>query len=196
MIEKSFRFHPQNVLLTLVLMGISMLFLALSVAYVYSRVQNHVPPVRLPFLFFINTLILGASSWTLIRAERAYDEGQTEAYQRQLVITLFLSFLFLFMQVMAWKQLFQQEIFVQTNVSSSFLYALSFLHFVHVIGGLPFMIWFVLQSSKKLKNPVSALLYFSDDDHRRGLKLLTKYWHFLDILWVFLVLFLGLNMLF
>ena len=173
-----------------------MLFLALSVAYVYSRVQHHLPPVRLPLLFFINTLVLGASSWTLIRAQRSFKEDQTEAFQRHLVITLFLSLLFLFMQIMAWIQLFQQDIFVQTSVSSSFLYALSFLHFMHVIGGLPFMIWFVLHASKKLKNPVSALLYFSDDDHARGLKLLAKYWHFLDILWIFLVLFLGVNMFF
>lgn len=196
MAEKSFRFHPQNVLLTLVLMGISMLFLALSVAYVYSRVQHQLPPVRLPMLFFINTLVLGGSSWTLIRAGRAYENDQSAEYQRDLVITLILSLLFLTMQIVAWIQLVQQEIFIQSSVSSSFLYALSFLHFVHVIGGLPFMIWFVHHASKKLNQPISALLYFSDDDHWRGLKLLTKYWHFLDILWIFLVLFLGVNMLF
>lgn len=196
MAEKSFRFHPQNVLLTLVLMGISMLFLALCVAYIYSRVQHHLPPVRLPLLFFINTLVLGASSWTLICSERAYDEDQSTRYQRHLVITLVLSLLFLSLQILAWVQLFRQAVFVQSSVSSSFLYALSFLHFLHVVGGMPFMIWFVLQASKKLKYPVSALLYFSDDDHRRGLKLLAKYWHFLDILWILLVLFLGVNMFF
>ncbi len=183
-------------MLTLLLMGLSMLFLALSVAYVYSRVQHDLPPIRLPWLFGVNTLILLTSSWTLIQAEKAYLADLTVVYQRHLMATLLLSFLFLLMQMMAWYHLFQQEIFMQTNVSSAYVYALSILHFIHVIGGLPFLIWFVIQAHRKMQEPVSVLLYFSDDQKRSSLKLLTKYWHFLDLLWIFLILFLGINMLF
>ncbi len=177
-------------------MGLSMLFLALSVAYVYSRVQHALPPIRLPWLFGVNTLILLASSGTLIRAESAYLLDRTTAYQQYLLATLLLSILFLFMQILAWYQLFQDEIFMQSNVSSAYVYALSILHFIHVLGGLPFLIWFVIQAYRKLKEPVSVLLYFSDDAKRSSLVLLTRYWHFLDILWIFLVFFLGINMLF
>ncbi|MCF8237867.1 MAG: cytochrome c oxidase subunit 3 [Saprospiraceae bacterium] len=194
--DPSFRFHPHHVMLSLLLMGLSMLFLALSVAYIYSRVQHALPPIRLPWLFGVNTLILLTSSWTLIRAEKAYINDETSAYQRQLTATLVLSVLFLVMQMMAWYQLFQQDIFMQSNVSSAYVYALSILHFIHVIGGLPFLTWFVIQAHQKMKEPVSVLLYFSDVEKRSSLKLLTRYWHFLDLIWIFLILFLGINMLF
>lgn len=194
--DHDFRFHPQHVVLMLVLTGLSMLFAALSAAYLYSRFQHSLPPIRLPWLFFFNTLILLASSWTLIRAHRAYLEDDTQDYQRQLVATLALSLVFLGLQFMAWGQLYQEQLTINSDLSMSYVYALSILHFLHVIGGIPFLALFVYQAYQRMKEPVSVLVYFSDPDKRRHLRLLTKYWHFLDILWIYLVLFLGINMLF
>lgn len=193
--DPSFRFHKHNILLTLFLMGLSMLFVAISAAYIYSRVQNHLPAIQLPWLFFINTLTLLASSWTLVQAERAYEEDDTQRYRQLLSATSVLSLLFLGLQFMAWVQLFQQNFFIDSNLTASYVYALSFLHFIHVVGGIPFLVYFVVQAYRKLQEPVSVLVYFSDPDKRRSLFLLTKYWHWLDILWLVLVAFLGVNML-
>ena len=49
---ETFAFHPYNVLLILVLFGIAALFLAFSASFIYSRVQNGLPPIKLPLLFF------------------------------------------------------------------------------------------------------------------------------------------------
>jgi cytochrome c oxidase subunit III len=194
--DKDFRFHPRHVMLLLLLSGLTMLFLALSAAYLYSRFQHELPPIRLPWLFFANTLILMGSSLTLMRAQRAYREDDTRDYQRQLYATLALSMIFLIMQALAWAQLYQRRLYVDSDLATSYVYALSLLHFLHVVGGIPFLVWFAWQANTRMQEPVSVLIYFSDPDKRLGLVLLARYWHFLDLLWIYLVLFLGLNMVF
>jgi cytochrome c oxidase subunit 3 len=63
----------------------------------------------------------------------------------------------------------------------------------HVIAGLPFLVMFYRTACKRMVDPVTVLVYFSDPEKRLKLRLLTVYWHFLDGLWIYLVLFLGIN---
>lgn len=191
----NFSFHPHNVLLTLLLMGITALFLALTVSFVYNRVQNDLPPVRLPWIFLFNTLVLLGSSATLTWAKRAYKSDDTAAYQKALIATIALSLLFLGLQVFGWQQLFSRQIFFNSGNSASYLYLISGLHFAHVIAGLPFLARFLQTARRRMKDPVSVLVYFSDPEKRLKLRLLTLYWHFLDALWIYLVLFFGANYL-
>jgi cytochrome c oxidase subunit 3 len=186
-------FHPYNILLTLLLISLSMIFLALTVSFIYSRVNSDLPPLRLPWLFFVNTLILLASSFTMIRAKQAYLSDDTELYQKMLRYTMILSFFFLIMQLAAWYQLLFQNISWQSDTSAGYLYVISGLHFAHVIGGIPFLGYFIWQAKKYMKEPVSVLVYFSDPEKRLKLRLLTIYWHFLDALWIYLMLFFLVN---
>lgn len=192
---QNFAFHPYNILLMLTLAGVCALFLAFSSAYVYNRVQYDLPPVELPVLFFFNTLILLGSSYTMMWAKKSYLDDETQNYQKALIWTIVLSLLFMVMQFFAWSQLFSNNVFINTNNSASYLYLLSAVHFAHVIAGLPFLVLFLLTAKKKMKEPVSVLIYFSDPEKRLKLRLLTIYWHFLDALWICLVVFLWLNYL-
>ena len=187
------RFHPFNILLTLVLMGITALFLAFSASYIYSCYQNGIPPIKLPNLFYWNTLVLLASSGTMILAKNAYLNDETERYQLMLGFTIVLTIIFLFAQLIAWRSLFNQQIFVNYSNTASYVYVISALHFVHVLAGLPFLMLFLWVAIKKMKEPVSVLVYFSDPEKRLKLNLLTKYWHYLDALWIYLVFFFLLN---
>lgn len=189
----SFAFHPYNVLLLLLILSLSVLFLALSLSFVYTRVQNATPPIKLPGIFLFNTLILLASSGTMIYAKRAYKADDTDRYKLALGITMALSVVFLALQVVGWMDLFNQNIFVDSNNSAGYLYVISGLHFAHVIGGFPFLGYFIWQAHKKMKEPVSVLVYFSDPEKRLKLRLLTIYWHFLDALWIYLVVFFFIN---
>lgn len=186
-------FHPRNVILFLVLIGITALFLSLSAAFVYTRVQSDLPPIKLPPLFLFNTVILLGSSATMVWAKRMYLADNTVNYQRALVATMILSVLFMIAQIFAWRSLFSQEIFINTDNSASYLYVISGLHFAHVIAGLPFLGLFLWRARKQMVEPVSVLVYFSDPEKRLKLRLLTIYWHFLDGLWIYLVLFFYLN---
>lgn len=191
--QNEFFFHPKNVMLFILLFGLAFLFLALTVAYVYIRISNGVPPVNVPFLFVFNTIILLASSWTMIRAKRCYLADDTRAYQQNLKVTIWLSLLFTAMQGLAWWWLFQNNINLGTSTTTGFLYVISFVHLAHVLAGLPFLFQFYRAAKKNMVDPVTVLVYFSDPEKRLSLRLLTLYWHFLDGLWIYLVLFFAIN---
>jgi cytochrome c oxidase subunit 3 len=193
--DKALLFHPLNVLLTLLMFSLGMLFLALSAAFVYNRVQSNLPPIKLPIIFLFNTLILLGSSATMMWATRCYRQDDTERYKLALLVTAVLSLVFMAAQIVGWSQLFEQQIFINSDNSAGYLYVISILHFLHVIGGLPFLIVFLWKAHKRMREPVSVLVYFSDPDKRLRLRLLTIYWHFLDGLWIYLVLFFFINYL-
>ena len=191
--QDEFLFHPKNVQLFILLFGLSFLFLALTVSYVYIRVTNNVAPVRLPGMFLLNTVILLGSSYTLIRAKRAYLNDDTLGYQQFLKWTIWLSILFMAMQAVASTLLFTHDIHLYSSTTTGFLYVISIVHFAHVVGGLPFLYQFYRTAKKRMVDPVTVLVYFSDPEKRLRLRLLTIYWHFLDILWIYLVVFFGIN---
>ncbi len=193
--NRSMTFHPYNIYLMLVLAGIVMLFLALSASFIYSRVEGQIPVIKVPPIFLFNTLILLGSSYTMVWAKRCYLNDETANYQKALMATIALTLIFMVAQLIGWQQLFNQEIFIHSNNGAGYLYVISFLHFAHVIAGLPFLILFLWAAKKRMKEPVSVLVYFSDPLKRLKLRLLSVYWHFLDILWVYLVLFLWINSL-
>jgi len=193
--ERNYLIHPSYIAMGLLLAGVSALFLGFTAAYVYTRIQNNLDPLELPLLFIANTLILILASLALKKAMDYYKDDQTQLYQRSLMLALGLTVVFLGSQILAWKQLYGLGVFVNHSNMASYLYIISIIHFAHVVAGIPFLSIFLYQSIKKMKEPVSVLVYFSDPQKRRRLKLLTIYWHFLDILWVYLVLFFLVNQL-
>lgn len=192
--ETNLNFHPYNIMMALAIISVTILFLAITVAYTYNRLQfSSLRPIHVPIVFLFNTLILVCSSYMMMTAKRKYLEDDTEGYQKSLKFTLILSVVFLCLQCFGWYMLFKDNISFQHSNLASYLYVLSGLHFLHVIAGLPFLFIFYLTAKRKMKEPVSVLIYFSDPFKRLKLKLLTLYWHFLDILWIYLVLFLWVN---
>lgn len=183
-------------MLFILLFGLSALFLALTAAYIYTRVTMDVPPVEIPILFIFNTLVLLGSSRTMIRAKRCYLNDDTIGYQQNLKYTIWLSLFFMVMQTVAWWWLFQKNVRLDNSATTvQYLYVISFVHLAHVIVGLPFLIFFYNTAKKRMVDPVTVLVYFSDPEKRLKLRLLTIYWHFLDGLWIYLVLFFGINYL-
>ncbi|MBT8231189.1 MAG: cytochrome c oxidase subunit III [Saprospiraceae bacterium] len=194
--ERNYLLHPTYIMLGMLLAGVTALFLGFSGAYLYSRIQNNLEPLELPILFVFNTFILIIASYILIRAKQYYKSDDTKKYQISLGLALVITFVFLISQLIAWNQLYDQGIFINHSNMASYLYIISIIHFAHVIFGIPFLAIFLYHSITRMKEPVSVLVYFSDPDKERKLNLLTVYWHFIDILWVYLVIFFVLNTLF
>ena len=191
--EKDYLIHPLYILITLILGSITALFLGFSFAYIYSRIQNGENPVEIPVLFYLNTLILIATSFTLVQTKKAYESDQTSQYKSLLWVTLILSLVFLAAQIFAWRQLLEMNIGLTSSNLASYLYIISGIHFVHVIGGLPFLVFFIRDAKKRLIEPASVLVYLSDPDKKRKLTLLSIYLHFLDALWIYLIVFFWIN---
>lgn len=188
------RFPAAKVGLFLLLLSMTMLFLSFSIGYVFTRNQNGADGVHLPPIFIINSFILIASSWAIVQANKSYREDSTKDYQKYLSITMALTLVFMLMQIIGW--VYFKEVLIGENIGngSNYLYAISGLHFAHILGGLPFLAIFLYNAYTKMKEPITVLIYFSDPDKKMRLELLTIYWHFLDGLWIFLVLFFLLNM--
>lgn len=193
--DRNYLIHPSYIMMFLIIAGVTALFLGFTGSYLYNRIQQGVAPVRLPLLFYFNTLIIIASSFTLIRAKKAYSDDNTEKFKKSLLATLILSILFLIAQVFAWTEMMQRNIFINHSTLASYMYLISGVHFLHLLGGIPFLGVFIYHAWKKMKEPVTVLLYFSDKDKKRQLDLLNIYWHFLDGLWIYLVLFFLINYL-
>ncbi len=101
---------------------------------------------------------------------------------RWLYITLFLGLLFVAGQYVAWLQLRAQGLYLATNPSSSFFYVLTAVHALHVLGGLGGL---ALRDSRSCNK---------SELRRSTLDATARYWHFMDVLWVYLLLLLWMKL--
>lgn len=179
-------------LLVLLLAGISALFGALSIAYVYSRADKGWEGIRIPILFLYNTCILLFSSWSMERCRRYFKDRNENLCFRWGVITIIATLLFLTMQAIAWYQLLSQHILPGSSMGHGYLYALSILHFFHVMAGIPFLGRILAPLMVGIRQG-NAALFFLDEEQQRRLKLTAWYWHFIDVVWIFLIVFFLTN---
>jgi cytochrome c oxidase subunit III len=142
--------------------------------------------LALPGILYLNTVVLLGSSITLEMARREisrYMRGPRTgaAPALWLNITLVLGLLFVAGQYTAWLQLRSRGLFLATNPNSSFFYVLTAMHVLHVSGGLGGLVRVVY----KLKN--STL-------RKSTLDATSRYWHFMDGLWVYLLVLLWIKL--
>ena len=155
---------------------------------------------RLPSILYVNTVLLLASSGTLelARARIAAVLGATPitdligrivpaAALRWLYVTVALGVLFVAGQVVAWKDLIAQGLFLATSPSSAFFYVFTGLHALHLLGGMAAM-GYVVWGLGRGRAPASAKTNTS------ALGAASLYWHFMGALWVYLLLILTIRM--
>jgi cytochrome c oxidase subunit 3 len=192
---KNLILHPYKIMLFFLLISVSMIFVGVIAAYIYQRIEMKFEPVRLPYVFILNACILLLSSYTLNLAKKAYLDDDTERYKKMLLATLGMTLLFMAAQAASWSWMYNTGQFPETGVGGQYIIVFGVLHFVHIFAGLPFFILFIVAAYKRMKEPVSVLIYFSDPEKKMKLRLLSVYWHYLDALWWILVLFFTFNYL-
>ncbi len=191
--EKGLDIPYQQLFLYLGVVGITVLFIALTVAYLFSSVSWQWAQFRFPKLFLVSAILIVLSSFSIQAARKAYDEDDSQQLYKMLQITLGLSIGFVIAQTVGWNNLYQQGIYVAGKPDGSYLYLISGLHALHVLVGVGILGVMMYGLRKKLNDPVKSLLYFTDPSTRLNLKLLAFYWHFVDILWIYLLLFFLFN---
>jgi len=108
--QRNYLIHPYYIMMGLLLMGVTALFVGFVGSYMYNRLQSGIDPIQLPNLFYFNTLLLLASSWTIVKTKKSYLSDQTEKYKLYLGITLLLTTGFLISQIIAYIQLQEIEL--------------------------------------------------------------------------------------
>ncbi|MBV9087038.1 MAG: cytochrome c oxidase subunit 3, partial [Acidobacteriaceae bacterium] len=150
-------------------------------------------PVRIPGILWLNTVVLLVSSATLYMARRGLAKrvarNQATSSKRSSVlmiagkdpvpwlgITLVLGLAFVAGQLVAWKQLAEQRIFISTNPSSAFFYVLTAAHALHLLGGVTALAYAALTSA--LNKPLVTRFVVVD--------VTSLYWHFMGFLWIYI----------
>jgi cytochrome c oxidase subunit 3 len=136
---------------------------------------------KLPDIFFYNTLVILASSVTLHLAYRAFIKGMERPYKTLLMLTFLLGISFVVIQYQGWKALTAMGATFTANPSSSFVYVISGVHAAHVLGGISALIVAMVHAF--------YLPYKPTPRRKLRLELVLHYWHFVDVLWVYLVVF-------
>lgn len=173
----------------LLLGGIGVLFIGLTFSYALGSSLNSWEEFRFPKMFWLSTLLIGVSSYTLEKARAAYRADEIKDLKNKLLQTGFLGLVFIVTQVMAWRDLQSQGIFLQGDPAASFLYVISGLHGLHILVGIGLVYYVLKVVFKKTADTVQRLLYLSDKKEEARLRIFSTYWHAMGILWAYLFLF-------
>ncbi|MFN2533082.1 MAG: heme-copper oxidase subunit III [Pyrinomonadaceae bacterium] len=168
------------------LASITMLFTALTSAYIVRAASaNDWTPLAMPRALLFSTGLILASSGALELARRKLRTNSLNLYARWLLLTVLLALSFLGSQLLAWKQLARQGIYLVSNPHSSFFYLLTAAHAFHFMGGLLALLFLLMRANRTL-TPVRLA--------KRGAAVdaVAIYWHFMDGLWIYLFLLLFL----
>ncbi len=177
------RFHPLKFALWLGIASMIMLFAALTSAYIIRKAQGNWVDFRMPALFWFNTIVIVVSSITMNWTLRSFKRFKVNACKIALAITLLLGVVFLIGQYFGWQALNEMGIYINGNPSGSFVYVISGVHAAHIVGGLIIMLIILLKMSTTPFNPNRLI----------RVELMSTYWHFVDVLWIYLFIFFQIN---
>jgi cytochrome c oxidase subunit 3 len=164
------------------LASILMLFIALTSAYIVRGVpalsggDNDWLPLEMPRVLWLTTAVLLLSSVSIELARRALKRNEYAGFKRWISLTTLFGVAFLTGQLMAWKQLTSQGVYINSHPHSSFFYLLTSLHGVHLLGGV-IALGYVT---------VAALRMRIGFKRRTAVDVTAIYWHFMDGLWIYL----------
>lgn len=169
------------------LAAITMSFAAFTSAMVVRQGTAPLQHITLPPVLYLNTLLIVASSISLEAGRRrianfmAGVRTDLTSPGRWLYITLLLGLLFVAGQTFAWVQLKSQGFGLATNISYSFFYVLTVAHALHVFGGLGGLVRVIGKLNKSVLR-------------RSTLDATSRYWHFMGVLWIYLLLLLWMKL--
>jgi cytochrome c oxidase subunit 3 len=179
---------PASTGMWVIVYAITMTFAALTSAMIVRKGASlDWRSFTLPSILYVDTALLLGSSVTLEIARRRVARfmggiviaGESPA--RWLYITLGLGLLFVTGQYVAWAQLRQEGLYLATNPSSSFFYLLTVAHALHILGGVIGLGYVIRKLDKS-------------ELRRSTLDAASRYWHFMDVLWVYLLLLLWMKL--
>ncbi len=179
------KIHAHKVALWVAIGSMVMMFGAFTSAYIVRRAQGNWLEFKLPSVFFISTVVILASSATLQLCLNAFRAGEEKRYKAFMVATAILGIGFLVLQYQGWLAMNAIGAGFTANPSSSFVYVISGVHAAHLLGGLGAMTMALIHAFHLPFKPTPRRIL--------RLELVTTYWHFVDILWVYLLLFFVLQ---
>ncbi len=162
--------------IAIAIISVLMFFMALASAFLVRKGGPDWVPVQIPSLLWVNTVVLLASSGTLELARKRLARADVDGFKRFWLVTTIFGVIFLIGQVVAWRILVGQGIYLASNPASSFFFIFTGAHGLHLLGGVAGLLYVARRNFDKAKitRTVAA-------------EVTSYYWHFMDGLWLFLL---------
>lgn len=182
--EKEKNDRAKKMMLWFGIISLLMGFAGWTSAYIVSSSrEDWTSDIELPQAFFISTVIIICSSLTYILAKNAVLKGNGRLGTIWLLVTLGLGIIFIFFQFRGFSEMVAQGYYFTGPTSSikmSYVFLIAMVHIVHVVAGIISLLVVLYNQSR---GKYSATEYL-------GLSLGATFWHFLDLLWVYLIVFM------
>jgi cytochrome c oxidase subunit 3 len=167
------------------MISMSMTFAGLTSAYVVSSSRaDWIQQIELPFAFTLSTILIILSSGTFYAAIKMLRLKNISSTQGLLLLTLLLALAFIYFQFQGFNGIIEKGYYftgAESTITTSYLYVLVLLHLAHLIAGIIILLNLFFKTLKGKYIEGNAL----------GFELALTFWHFLDILWVYLFLFVS-----
>lgn len=181
-IEKKAR--AKKMMLWFGIISLIMSFMGWTSAFIVSSSRpDWLKDFVLPDAFIISTIIIVISSLAFIMAKKALKQNNRQSTTLWLLITLALGITFIVFQFRGFQQIIDLGYNFTgptSNVTMSYIYLIAIVHILHVIAGLICLLVVIYNHFKQKYDAQNSL----------GFELAATFWHFIDILWVYLFLFL------
>ena len=166
------------------LISITMTFAGLTSAFIVSKSrEDWILNFDLPSAFTFSLALIIISSLTLILARRELLKNNFRVTTIYLCITLFLGVSFAISQFIGFNEIIENGYHFTgptSTITTSFIFLIAFVHLVHVLAGILVLLFVIISNSKRKYSKNNFL----------GFELASIFWHFIDILWIYLFLFL------
>ena len=173
----------KKMMLWVAMISMSMTFAGLTSAYVVSSSRaDWLTEFEMPSAFSISTALIFLSSITFFFAKRYLTAQNIKLTKLFIIITFVIALLFVYFQFKGFGDIISQGYYftgAESSITTSFLYVLILLHLAHLFAGLIVLMYVYFQLSRNQYQGKNTL----------GFELAYLFWHFLDILWIYLYLF-------
>jgi len=192
------RVHPQKFMLWVAMGSMSMAFAGLTSGYVVRMAQGNWRYYTLPSMFWYSSAVIIVSSITMHMGLKAFKSREMSKFKMLITTTLILGLLFGALQYAGFYQLYHHlqqvringqvlneatPVRLNGNPSESFLFIIAGLHLLHLAGGIIALLIVFYRAFRTRVKTYNAT----------GLEIMAGYWHFVDILWLYLFIFFLVN---
>ncbi len=172
------KIHAQKFALYISFASIVMMFIAFTSAYIVKQAAGNWLEFAIPNMFYISTVVILLSSITLHSSYKSFLAGKEGMYKTLLIVSFILGIAFLILQYYGWQDMFAVGVDLKGNVSGSFVYLITGVHALHIVGGIAAIIVAIVHAF--------TLRFRVTEKRKLRFELTLHYWHFVDFLWLYL----------
>jgi cytochrome c oxidase subunit III len=181
-INRRNKINPHKFALWAAMASIMMMFGAFTSAYIVKQAGGNWLEFSLPKVFYLSTAVIILSGVFVQLSFNSFKNAQFNKYRNYLILGFTGGVLFIVFQYWGWSVLFDKGVDLKGNVSGSFLYLITGVHVLHVLGGLAALMVALIHAFTLRLNVTQKRI--------DRFELVVHYWHFVDLLWIYLLIFL------